>query len=223
MGKEVREFNKEFVEEHHIKRNIAFRFMPISGNEEELEELPHRVLGDIALYYVIIVERSLEGVGSCKVNNDMMQVMELEEEGLFNLALENTEKLFPVSIEPMDNLLIRKGLLPEDVREKHGLPEDAEVTSPLIIISNESSLFGASAIMYRNVLRNIANNCKHNLYLLPRSVHEFLAMPAEEDIEIERLKSVVLDVNQNVLDAKDFLSNSIFYYDVNTAKLSSVG
>jgi hypothetical protein len=123
----------------------------------------------------------------------------------------------------MDNLLIRKGLLPEDVREKHGLPEDAEVTSPLIIISNESSLFGAAAIMYRNVLRTIANNCKHNLYLLPSSVHEFLAMPAEEDIEIESLKSVVLDVNQNVLDAKDFLSNSIFYYDVNTAKLSSVG
>lgn len=219
MEKRIREFDKEFVEEHHIKKNIAFRFMPVSGNEDELETLPHRMLGDIALYYVIIVERNLEGVGSFKINYEMMDIMELKEAEMFNLALENTEKLFPVSIEPMDDLLIRKGLLPP-----HSSEEDAvNLRSPLIVISNESSLFGASAIMYRNVLRDLAKRFNHNLYLLPSSIHEFLVLPEEDDIRIENLKDVVLDVNENVLDEKDFLSNSIFYYDVSSAKLSSVG
>ena len=62
------------------------------------------------------------------------------------------------------------------------------------VISNEKGINGAASMLYENELHELAENLESDLYILPSSVHEVLAVSTELT-EPEELARMVAEVN----------------------------
>jgi len=184
------------------------------GNEKLIESLPHRKFLDLAVIYRIAVATEDSGVYGCNVNYDILDGMELNEDELYDLALKNMQRKFPLKIRNLGTHM--KKIMGED----EGIRNINE-WSPLFIISNEEHFFGASAILYDEILKKVADVMDENLYILPASIHEILVTP-KSLCEKEKLKSTLMQVNSQTLSRNEWLSDNIYEYDrqSNTIEIS---
>lgn len=89
--------------------------------------------------------------------------------------------------------------------------EDQELD--LLILTTEDKNYGAAAMLDLERLGKIYHYYGDRpFYLLPSSIHEVLSVPANE-FEIEELKKMVTEINAAVVEAKDVLSNQVYYYN----------
>lgn len=85
----------------------------------------------------------------------------------------------------------------------------------IYVVSNKNSQFGASSILSfkcMNKVRELYGG--KSFFILPSSIHEVICVPIDEEDgkQIHKLREMVKEVNSTVLNAEDFLSNSIFLY-----------
>ena len=83
----------------------------------------------------------------------------------------------------------------------------------LHILSNRDNVQGAVMMMRKEVLRSFADRFEKNLYLLPSSIHECMLLVDNGEHDVDGLKQMVQEINQSVVDAKEVLSDSVYYYD----------
>ena len=65
----------------------------------------------------------------------------------------------------------------------------------------------------------ISKKCDSDLYLLPSSIHEFLALPANS-LEPEALEKMVKQVNRTEVATEEVLSDTVYFYDRKKKKVS---
>ena len=82
----------------------------------------------------------------------------------------------------------------------------------LWIISNNRGIDGAVSMLYENELHELAENLESDLYILPSSVHEVLAVSTELT-EPEELAQMVAEVNMQKVALEERLSNQVYHYD----------
>lgn len=92
----------------------------------------------------------------------------------------------------------------------HQFIEDAEV--PFYILSNQSGHFGASVLLYEDVLEQFATMTGEDFCIIPSSVHEVLLIPDSLRIGIFDLRQILDDVNTTVLHPLEILSSNIYRY-----------
>ena len=85
-------------------------------------------------------------------------------------------------------------------------------SAPMYVLSNSVGINGASALMYPNALKSIADELKKDLVILPSSIHEVLLIPYENDVDFEDLSNMVTTINQEQVPVEDRLSNHVYYY-----------
>lgn len=67
---------------------------------------------------------------------------------------------------------------------------------PIYILTNKSKIKGASAILNRKVLKELADKyCTDKIIAMPSSIHEFLVIPYKEQYDIDKLSEMVKEVN----------------------------
>ena len=145
----------------------------------------------------------------------------MSEEQLFQAAMNNTKNILPPEMQSMkkilgDNLLAR-GIPEEEVNNiiNGGQPEMPEMW----IITNNKGINGAASILYDEILQQAAERMNDDLYLLPASIHDCIAMPAR-GIDPNSLSEMVYSVNVMEVDVGERLSNNVYYYDKDMRKLS---
>lgn len=89
----------------------------------------------------------------------------------------------------------------------------------LWIISNNRGIDGAVSMLYENELHELAENLESDLYILPSSVHEVLAVSTELT-EPEELAQMVAEVNMQKVALEERLSNQVYHYDKDLRKLT---
>ena len=89
----------------------------------------------------------------------------------------------------------------------------------LLILTNRSGVYGASAILYEGVLKNIAQRLGSDLVILPSSVHEVILLPYEDERRMEGLERMVREINQTVLPEEEVLSDQVYVYNRETDKV----
>ncbi len=85
-------------------------------------------------------------------------------------------------------------------------------TNPLYVLNNNSGVYGASAILYKDVLKNFADSLKKDLVIFPASIHEVLLVPYEERMDTKSLKEMVSAINRQEVVESDVLSDNIYVY-----------
>ena len=84
---------------------------------------------------------------------------------------------------------------------------------PMYALTTEDGNNGAVIATNPIVLETIGAAFGGDFFLLPSSVHEFLVVPRDDEM-IEDLLQAIRDINREVLSEEEFLSDSLYMYDV---------
>lgn len=191
------------------KRKITFQLINTTQNQKMLANVPHREFNDLSIIYRYVMDSETDNIQSFVITNKIAEVLKLDEKDLYNLAMTNTKKLFPPAVYTMQDLLAQMGV--------SGI--DLNTPFPMYIITNKHRVNGAASILYDEVLYDLANKLDTNLYLLPSSIHEVIAIPFNPE-SLKDLEEMVYAVNMGEVDVSDRLSNEVYFYDKKTRKLS---
>lgn len=203
-----------------VKDRVVFQLINTRQNQEFLKNLPHRDFLDLSIVYKIVVQIDQDGIQSTYVTNKIADAVELDEGQLFKYAAENTRKLFPPQVhnikEIMKRMYLEKGF-PEGFADM--MLEAIDDEPSMWVISNFNYNMGAASMLYEDVLFEMAERLKSDLYILPSSVNEVIAMAADF-CDPENLAQMVADINMSSVLLEERLSNQVYFYDRNLRKLS---
>lgn len=193
-----------------VKEKIIFQLIKTDWNQELLKDAPHRNFLDMSIIYKIVVDMS-DNLKTTLVTNAVAQSIDMTEDQLFQCAFQNTRTILPPVIV---NITAH---FAETDSELTDVPDD----KALWMIGNQYGTFGAATILYKDILATAAERIGSDLYLLPSSVHEFLACTTK-DSDPSVLLDLVRETNMQQVAAKDRLSDRIYHYLKETGKITIV-
>ncbi|MFR1493704.1 MAG: DUF5688 family protein [Eubacterium ventriosum] len=221
MENGIESFNKkikaDFLDTSRLKDNVFFTLINAEQNRELLKTVPHREFEDLAIVYRWNIGSDSMGTYTNLVNNDLAKKEGLTENDLYNAANKNTKELFPVLVKNMNEvigeMIFGESELGEEMQEEFN---EVMVETPdersMYVITNENKLFGAASILYEEPLHELAEKVGSDLYILPSSVHEVIAVSADFGSPDE-LAEMVYEINMDQVDINDRLSNQVYCYD----------
>ena len=193
-----------------IRHQIIFRLVNYERNEELLTSCPYLPFCDLAITFRWLVHSDSSGIASALITNKEMELWNITLEELYQTASINTRRLFPATIQPIQQLLSEYLDKDADIQE---LLDQTPDELQLFILSNEPRINGSTSMIYDGILADFAKKIKKDLYILPSSIHEVLLMPATKEIEEQALLNLVRDANRTVVGLPDILSDSIYRFD----------
>lgn len=87
------------------------------------------------------------------------------------------------------------------------------------IITNERGVEGAVSMLYEDKVHKLAESLESDLYILPSSVHEVIAVSVNMG-EPEELARMVAEINMDKVKLEDRLSNQVYHYDKDLRKFT---
>jgi hypothetical protein len=199
-----------------MKSHIMMKLIHAESNRKLLADLPYLPYLDLAVVFYLFLERNEHGQMTAMIHKDHIADWNIDEQGLLSLALQNTPTTYPEEIRSMSRVLheIARNHLGDEFNEEEVsrvLDED-EAASSLYVLSNHSGIYGASCILYPEVLKNFADYLGSDLIVIPSSVHEVLLTPLEEDVDFKELNDMVVTINQYEVLQEERLSNHVYCY-----------
>lgn len=204
----------DILDPEKIKDRVTFSVIGAKNNISMLQDMPHRIKDDMAMVYRIIVNQVNQEVGSVKISDQLAESLNLNEKDLYNMAMENTPKLFPAQFQSMFDVL------------KKMMPEMAEMMEPNIfedsmyVLSNEQNIDGASALFYPGVQEEIYKHMGKEYYVLPSSIHETIIVPKNASMNATELKNMVMEINGKEVSPDEVLTDSVYEYDARSKTLT---
>lgn len=198
------------------KGKIVYRLINKESNHKWLKGVPHREFFDMAVVYYILLNKDKNGQMSIDITNEHMKNWGLDEEKLYNIAKENTPKLYPCRVESVRENVRRiheksKRKDEEWQQIERYLKEDEEY--PLYELEQEDSINGATALIYPEVLKAIAEMLESDLIIFPACIYEVLIGPYREDMCASDYKEMMRHINDTVLPFEEVLSKRVFRYN----------
>lgn len=208
------------IELAEAKDNIVFQLVNTEQNREMLADMPHREYQDLSVIYRWVVKIENEGVQSIVMRNGLAEQLGLNEEQLFKLAAENTRRIFPPCVKSMNDVIMEifaKDGMPGEIAEM--MMGEMPADKMMYVISNNTGINGAVSMLYENELHKLANQIESDLYILPSSVHEVIAVSVDMGNPYE-LAEMVSEINMDQVALEERLSNQVYHYDKDLRKLS---
>ena len=202
------------------KDNIIFQLVNTMQNEDLLKKLPHRDFQDLSIIYRWVVGVEQQGISSVVINNHVAESLGMGEEELFKAAAENTRRILPPVVQSMNEVMrdmfVADGM-PKELADLMVGEQEPEMT--MWVISNERKIEGAASMLYEDKLHSLAEKVGTDLYILPSSVHEVIAVSVEMG-EPEELARMVAEINMDQVDLSERLSNQVYHYDKDLRKIT---
>jgi hypothetical protein len=202
------------------KDHIVFQLVNTEQNREMLSHMPHREFQDLSIMYRWVVKQDNMGLQSIPVKNEVAQQLGFNEEQLFKLAAENTRRILPPCVKSMNDVI-------REIFVKDGMPE--EIADMMVgemppektmwVITNAQGINGACSMLYEDKLHALAQQLEDDLYILPSSIHEVIAVPTSLG-EPNELAQMVTEINMDQVAIEERLSNQVYHYDKDLRKLS---
>jgi hypothetical protein len=195
---------------------IVFRLVSYEQNQKMFQTVPYIRFLDLAVIFYIVVRKDEKGVGSIRVNRQLMEEWGLDLGAVFTLARENTQRLFPEKMCSIEAVM--KQILSEEWEEReedsfHGIPEHGAAGGEPYVLTNDSGINGAAVILYSNTLKKVGEVLEKDFYLLPSSIHEMIIIPRQADVQEADLYDMVSEVNQSCVAKDEILSDSVYCYE----------
>lgn len=203
------------------KHNVVFQLVNTEQNQSMLAEIPHREFQDLSVIYRWMLESGEEGIGSVLVNDQIAEQMGMTEEQLFKAAAQNTRNLMPPVVKEMREVLcemfIKDGMPAEMAK---AMIREVPPDESMYVITNKQNVNGAASMLYEEELHRLAESLGDDLYILPSSIHEVLAVPVSTSGSPEEMAEAVSEINMSQVRLEERLSNQVYHYDKDLRKLS---
>lgn len=186
-----------------VEKNVFLRLINYEKNSGMLENCPYIPFHDMAITFRYLVKMDEEGIASALLDFDALKRSKLSVEELYCAAKDNTIRLFPPFVRRLDEFLQER--YPQNIQ----YPEEPEI----YILSNQQFIYGATMMIYKDVIAAIAEQTGKSMYIIPSSVNEVLLCFTETRTEREMLENTLQEVNEFVVSDMDYLSDAVYFYD----------
>ncbi len=196
------------------KEHICFKLINTEKNKEMLEDTPNEPFLDLSMVFFVDLSESETSVSTVLIRDSILEMWGKTAQEIKEAALKNTKEQMPELITPIaDMIATLRGLKPEEI------PVFPVNEMPLVL-TNRRKTYGAAAVLYDDVLKDISEKYDDDLYILPSSVHEVIlvgrSMCSDENVLLEMVK----DVNNSVVLPDEVLSDNIYMYSKESGKIS---
>ncbi|MCD8110008.1 MAG: DUF5688 family protein [Clostridiales bacterium] len=200
---------KAITEFDRAKDFIVLRLINRKNNTDLLETAPYIKFLDLAIVFYIVIRDTEKGeMASVKVSNYLLDdIWGKTVDDIYPIALENTERLFPLELMNMGSIL--------ELATGTPVPEGP----PVKVMTNNKGMFGAIALYFKDKIREVAEGCGSDMYILPSSIHEILLCPVVVSPEIKDMTEMVQEVNRTVVDVSEILSDHAYLYKLETDEI----
>lgn len=192
-----------------LKEKIVLELINTNEHQKMLEKIPHRDIFDMSVIYSIDNSTEYESYRTV-MTNDIAENTGLAEEQLYEIALQNTIKKYPVILKTYEEMFgIR-------LEELYGLPVDEMDTEETpLILTTQKAYYGSYALLDKNKLKSISEKLDDNYYIIPSSKHELLIV-SKKSIEEDHTDEFAIETFR-LLDSNiagdDTLSRNLYLYN----------
>ena len=202
----------------NLAGNLTFRVVEVKRNHRYLSEIPYMALGNgLAAVCDVKVQESDDGYWRTTITRTFMEDNHYDMNEMFQAAFKQASKTDPPLLVSLENQMF--GFQGDNYLETGRISDEDKV--PMFVLSNESGMLGASVLFYPGVQEKIAEAMGEGYSVLPSSVHEVLIVPDSLSPGQMQLAELVRNVNRDVLDPKDVLSDNVLHYDKDTKELTT--
>jgi len=199
------------IDKGFILKNTVLAVINAKTHKGDLQSIPHKLFEDLAMVYQLVISNNNGPIATRLISHDLLIMHGVSLEELYTSAKANT---------------IAEGVLTESLADimrasltSQGFPlaqiddfvNDTE-KFPLFTMTNERNCFGASLMLIKYVLKKAAKVVDGNFYIVPLNIHKLMVTSEKNDLEY--LKQILCDNNQNEVETEDVLSYNIYHYDI---------
>lgn len=186
-----------------IRTKIYPRIVRKSGNEDFLNNKVYEEVADLAVLYFVSVKLANRDSGIITIPKTLFDSWNIDIQTLHDTAFSNLEKdhLF---ICPISDLLPMMGEMGE-------IPDPVD----MYVVSNSTKNYGAACMLSSKVMEELKEKLG-SFYIIPSSIHEFIAIPTvrdQENVDVSVIVEMIRDVNASSVPDEDILSDSLYGYD----------
>lgn len=238
--------NTEEILNFSCARNlVAYKLINYGTNQTLLQTIPHVRYLDLAIIFYLLLGSDSMGDATAIITNDHLALWKTDVDTLYELAAHNTPILLEINFMSLENLM--RSLIIEDLRYEAALYREQEQISDegmlsdqtlalmaedilnqytdeedhpeMYVLTNQSRCNGAAALLYEKALEQAGAKIGRNFYVLPSSIHEVILLPDEGPLEPANLVKMVKEINDHDVAATERLSDTVYYYDVESRQL----
>ncbi len=200
----------------HIKHKVMYKLIHTKSNTELLCDVPHIPFLDLSIVFYVFISDDTTGQMTALIRNNHLNLWDINIEKLYELACENTPKTLLPSIENMESVMLNLAQehLDDFDREEwlNILSAENDSSLDLYVLTNSSGIFGASCILYPNILKTFSESLQCDMVILPSSIHEVLLVPNSSELSFSSLREMVISINESEVAVEDRLSDEIYLF-----------
>ena len=194
-----------------VERRIFHKIINFEKNKELLQDVPYFRWHDLAVTFYYAMEEAAFGRASILIHNSHLDMWGQQAEEVYRIARRNMRQSMPELLMPMQKLL----------EEMVGIRME-EGGKSLYVLTNREKLFGASAMLYSEKMKELADRLKSDLLILPSSVHEVLLLPDVCSQEYDFYRQMVNEVNTTQVDPEEILSFNLYRYSREKSEIEEI-
>ena len=199
-----------FCDFTYVKDRIFHKLINYEKNRELLEDVPHLRWCDLAVVFYYSLEEKSFGRASILIHNNHMNMWGQNVDILYRIAQYNTKSILQEILIPMRDL----------IRAMTGTETNGQGQNGLYVLTNREKLYGASALLYSEKIKELAQDLQSDLLILPSSVHEVLLLADDRDYEFYR--HMVEEVNATQVEPEEILSCNLYRYCRKKAEIEEI-
>lgn len=192
-----------------ILENVVYKLVNTERNIGMLYDMPHKALFDLSAIYIVIAGEDEDRIGSIAVSHELRNAYAIGEDELDLAARKNTKE---------EGFCVMS--MGEIMAEINGIPAD-EVEDeylPMFILTSKSRKNGAAVMLYEEYFGGLARKLKSDLYVMPSSIHEVIAVPTD-GFDLDALRKTVIEVNAGEVSDEEILGENVYKYDLEVGKM----
>lgn len=210
-----------------VKEYLSIRVINQKANQKMLSHLPYKEMEDLAVICRIeFPDSDGEEIRTIKVTEELLSFWGVDQETVYQKALENAEKKNPPILTNVnDTLKAGLGMQPESpnlLESEKGAIDSGNPVNGLYVLRNKMKINGASVLAYPHLPEQLKKAFPQGYYILPSSVHEVMIVPKNHTVTPKELGEMVREINRQDVEREEVLSDRVYEFDKETGRLCQV-
>ncbi len=201
-----------FCEYECVKDRIFHKLINYEKNRKLLEDVPHFRWCDLAIVFYYLMKEKTLGNATILIHENHSKMWGQSASDLYRTAQHNMKRRMPDLMVPMEKL----------VGELTGIQIEDMPETDLYVLTNKEKFYGASAMLYSDQMRVLADRLQSDLLILPSSVHEVLLLPDDTGKDYSFYRKMVAEVNETQVEPEEILSGSLYRYERKKAEIKEI-
>lgn len=170
-----------------------------------------------------------QGKAGILVEDRLLEKWGLTAQELYDMAFENTIRLFKPSLVPMDEIMLSSlggvkvsGIESDPMASVFKAWERGcdDPMKGMFILTNTANYNGAAVLLYPGLLEKIGEKAQSSFFILPSSTHEMILLNENEVDSAEKLQEMVMEINRQCVRFDEILSDEVYHYDHQERRLT---